>query len=92
MILILNENFSGAFSIDSETGVLTAASSLVGAERHFHLLVEASDGHFMDRADVNITVLDVNHNKPVFVQPTNASIGIPEVLLFSSFKNFFCHV
>lgn len=53
----------------------------MGAERHFHLLVEASDGHFMDRADVNITVLDVNHNKPVFTQPgsTNASIGIPEV-------------
>lgn len=67
--------------MDPETGVLFASSSLVGAERHFHLLVEATDGHFMDRADVNITVLDVNHNKPVFIQPgsTNATIGIPEV-------------
>ncbi|KAJ1523428.1 hypothetical protein ONE63_001290 [Megalurothrips usitatus] len=77
---IVSGNSGGSFAVDPETGVLFAASSLVGAERHFHLLVEASDGHFMDRADVNITVLDVNHNKPVFTQPgsTNASIGIPE--------------
>ncbi|KAE8740358.1 hypothetical protein FOCC_FOCC014138, partial [Frankliniella occidentalis] len=77
---IVSGNSGGAFAVDPETGVLFASSSLVGAERHFHLLVEASDGHFMDRADVNITVLDVNHNKPLFTQPgsTNASIGIPE--------------
>lgn len=43
--------------------------------------VDVFDGVFHDQAHVNITVLDVNQNQPVFVHPStnNSSVSILEV-------------
>lgn len=66
----------------------------------FKLVVEVNDGKFSDRAKVDIDVLDVNQNKPVFREPSsiNASILIPEVRISAekqlrkiNSKNLSCH-
>lgn len=45
-------------------------------------MVEVTDGKFVDKAVVDVNVLDVNQNKPLFKEPSssvNASMLIPEV-------------
>lgn len=55
--------------------------SLNGKQGVYLIEVDVSDGIFHDQASVNITVLDVNQNQPVFIHPStnNSTISIPEV-------------
>lgn len=63
------------------TGILYPKRSLLGLLKHFKLAVEVTDGKFTDIAVVDVNVLDVNQNKPLFKEPSsaNASVLIPEV-------------
>lgn len=71
--------------MDPETGILYPHASLIGQARHFHLVVEARDGEgngqFTDHTAIDIEVLDVNQDKPVFIMPAlaNATVEVPEV-------------
>lgn len=55
--------------------------SLNGKKGIYLIEVDVSDGVFHDQANVNITVLDVNQNQPVFIHPptNNSTLSIPEV-------------
>lgn len=56
--------------------------SLNGKKGVYLIEVDVFDGIFHDQANVNITVLDVNQNQPIFVNPStnNSSLSIPEVI------------
>ena len=69
---ITNGNFENAFTIDSQSGVITIVSDI---DREivssFSLVVQASDGGTPRRrttANVEITVTDINDNAPNFLQ------------------------
>lgn len=55
--------------------------SLNGKKGIYLIEVDVFDGVFRDQANVNITVLDVNQNPPIFVYPSNnnSTLSIPEV-------------
>lgn len=55
--------------------------SLNGKKGVYVITVDVFDGVFRDQAKVNITVLDVNQNQPVFVHPSsnNSVLSISEV-------------
>lgn len=67
--------------MESNTGILYPKRSLLGLIKAFKLTVEVTDGKFSDKAQVDVNVLDVNQNKPVFKEPSsaNASVLILEV-------------
>lgn len=73
--------FIDLFSLDKDTGFLYSAMSLNGKKGIYLIEVDVFDGIFRDQANVNITVLDVNQNQPVFVHPStnNSIVSIPEV-------------
>lgn len=85
--------------MNPETGILYPHASLIGKARHFHLVVEARDGagngQFTDHTAIDVEVLDVNQDKPVFIMPAlaNATVEVPEVTsrrhLFETTINFF---
>lgn len=74
-------NFIEAFHLDFNTGILYPKRSLLGILKQFKLTVEVTDGRFTDKAVIDVNVLDVNQNKPLFQEPSssNASVLIPEV-------------
>ncbi|RZF35066.1 hypothetical protein LSTR_LSTR009658 [Laodelphax striatellus] len=68
---IIEANENDLFVVDRDTGEVLVASpdglDMSNATSDFvHLVIEASDGIFSSRCDVNITVLDVNNNSPIF--------------------------
>jgi hypothetical protein len=77
----------GLFRIDPFSGIIFPAQSLLGQGGEYHLTVEGRDqngtGEYADTVNVDITVLDVNQNKPVFIMPVsgNATVEVPEVNL-----------
>lgn len=77
---IVNGNDEEAFSLDFNSGILYPKRSLLGLLKHFKLTVEVTDSKFTDTAVIDVNVLDVNQNKPVFKEPSsaNASVLIPE--------------
>lgn len=72
------------FNLDKDSGFLYSATSLNGKKGVYLIEVDVFDGVFRDQANVNITVLDVNQNQPVFVNPStnNSSLSILEVSHF----------
>lgn len=65
-----------AFSLDPNTGLVRSRRLLQSSER-FNLTVVATDQGrppLWGTADLIITVIDVNDNRPVFVRPTNGTI------------------
>lgn len=75
-----------AFSLDPNTGLVRSRRLLQSSER-FNLTVVATDQGrppLSGTADLIITVIDVNDNRPVFVRPANGTIiHISEVTPFS---------
>uniref|UniRef100_UPI003AAE43FE cadherin-23 isoform X1 n=1 Tax=Centroberyx gerrardi TaxID=166262 RepID=UPI003AAE43FE len=64
-----------AFSLDPDTGLVRSLRLLQSSER-FNLTVVATDHGrppLWATASLHITVIDVNDNRPVFVNPTNES-------------------
>lgn len=68
------------FTIDMDTGFLYSAMSLNGKKGVYLIEVDVFDGVFRDQANINITVLDVNQNQPIFVHPStnNSTLSILE--------------
>uniref|UniRef100_A0A8C4F1B8 Cadherin-23 n=1 Tax=Dicentrarchus labrax TaxID=13489 RepID=A0A8C4F1B8_DICLA len=67
---------SDAFSLDPNTGMVRSRRLLQSSER-FNLTVVATDQGrppLWGTADLIITVIDVNDNRPVFVRPANGTI------------------
>lgn len=64
--------------------------SLNGKKGIYLIEVDVFDGVFRDQANINITVLDVNQNQPVFISPSNnnSTLSIPEVSLILASKIF----
>ncbi len=68
--------FVDAFSLDPNTGLVRSRRLLQSSER-FNLTVVATDQGrppMWGTADLSITVIDVNDNRPVFVRPANGTI------------------
>ncbi|KAJ7336049.1 hypothetical protein OS493_013424 [Desmophyllum pertusum] len=87
-------NVGNAFAIDGNTGVISVYSSLDReTDGHYTLTVEARDGGNPSKdalVDVNITISDVNDNKPLFDKPRysapineDASTGASVVTVFA---------
>lgn len=74
------------FKIDPDSGIIYPTNSFEGHTRDFILTIEAIDnigkGPYSDSAEVRITVVRVNQNKPIFVFPSinNESIELPRNL------------
>ncbi|XP_057704908.1 cadherin-23 isoform X1 [Corythoichthys intestinalis] len=67
---------SDAFSLDPNTGLVRSRRLLQSSER-FNLTVVATDQGrppLWSTADLMITVIDVNDNRPVFIRPANGTI------------------
>ncbi|XP_031734609.1 cadherin-23 isoform X2 [Anarrhichthys ocellatus] len=67
---------SDAFSLDPNTGLVRSRRLLQSSE-HFNLTVVATDQGrppLWSTADLIITVIDVNDNRPLFVRPANGTI------------------
>lgn len=64
-----------------DSGFLYSAMSLNGKKGVYLIEVDVFDGVFRDQANINITVLDVNQNQPIFVHPStnNSTLSILEV-------------
>lgn len=95
--------FLDAFSLDPNTGLVRSRRLLQSSER-FNLTVVATDQGrppLWGTADLIITVIDVNDNRPVFVRPANGTIiHISEVpqsinqsnfIYLTPFKTNLCH-
>lgn len=81
---IISGNDEELFSIDSKTGKIKVANNKGLEIRNdtdnvIALTVMASDGKYTSTAMVNITILDVNDNYPMFTTE-NYLISIPEDL------------
>ncbi|VVC44201.1 Hypothetical protein CINCED_3A007173 [Cinara cedri] len=76
---IVSEN-KDVFSLDKDSGFLYSAMSLNGKKGVYLIKVDVFDGIYHDQAIVNITVLDINQNQPVFVNPStnNSTLSISE--------------
>ncbi|XP_039957046.1 cadherin-87A [Bactrocera tryoni] len=80
---IADGNEQGLFRLDAQTGIIYPAQSLSGKKGVYALEVVARDtqgsGTMESRTRVLITVMGVNHYRPVFVIPalSNATIEIP---------------
>lgn len=73
--------FLDLFNLDKNSGFLYSAMSLNGKKGIYLIEVDVFDGIYRDQANINITVLDVNQNQPVFFNPSmnNSSLSISEV-------------
>lgn len=73
--------FLDLFNLDKNSGFLYSAMSLNGKKGVYLIEVDVYDGVFRDQAKVNVTVLDVNQNQPVFIYPStnNSIISVSEV-------------
>lgn len=82
-----------AFSLDPNTGLVRSRRLLQSSER-FNLTVVATDQGrppLWGTADLVITVIDVNDNRPVFVRPANGTIiHISEVTGITCLCAFHC--
>ncbi|KAL4711580.1 hypothetical protein ACJJTC_003597 [Scirpophaga incertulas] len=80
---IVEQSESGAFTVDSTSGIIYPAKPVKGGSSH-HLLISATDeagrGTRQDLVTVDVTVLAVNRHSPVFVQPPQEQrqLEIPE--------------
>lgn len=65
-----DENSLSLFNIDSKTGIITASKQLDAESQTFHLIHVSATDHGEQRkssfTSINITVLDINDNKPTF--------------------------
>lgn len=74
----LQDSAGGVFSIDETTGTVVLEKVLDRELRSsYTVTVQASDGVLHSTADLDISVLDVNDNPPVF-QGSNYSASVPE--------------
>ncbi|XP_061179373.1 protocadherin Fat 4-like [Saccostrea echinata] len=84
--IISGEN-SADFAIDPSTGQLQVNSVLNAPLRSYYaLIVQAADGgtpSLTSKAEVDITVIDINDNSPIF-SPAVVSIKVNEILNISS--------
>lgn len=73
--------FLDLFNLDKDSGFLYSAMSLNGKKGIYLIEIDVFDGIFRDQAKVNITVLDVNQNQPLFIYPStnNSILSISEV-------------
>ena len=69
-----NETDYGIFDINSETGAIFLVNSLDYEQepRFYYLRVQATDGLFIERASVNIRVLEANDIVPMFTNLPNS--------------------
>ncbi|XP_075331797.1 cadherin-23 isoform X2 [Odontesthes bonariensis] len=67
---------SDAFSLDPNTGLVRSRRLLQSSERFNFTVVATDQGRppLWGTADLIITVIDVNDNRPVFVRPANGTI------------------
>lgn len=84
-----------AFILDPIAGLVRSRRLLQSSER-FNLTVVATDQGrppLWGTADLIISVIDVNDNRPVFVRPANGTIihisEVSEIFLFTFYKPFF---
>lgn len=80
---IVGGNELGLFAIDQDSGEITIKNKgPVNLTHSSHdwiaLVIQASDGIFVDSALVNITIRDVNNNAPVFLHELYTA-SIPEI-------------
>lgn len=84
-----------AFYLDPNTGLLRSRRLLQSSERFNFTVVATDQGRppLWGTADLIITVIDVNDNRPVFVRPANGTIiHISEVSsLISSLATYSIH-
>lgn len=68
--------FLDAFTLDPITGLLRSRRLLQSSERFNFTVVATDQGRppLWGTADLIITVIDVNDNRPVFVRPANGTI------------------
>lgn len=82
---IKSGNINETFKLDSISGILHPAQSLLGTMGRYVLSINAIDengtGPHTDSADIIVTVQGINQNRPIFIIPalSNASIEIIEV-------------
>ena len=77
---IVSESDKGYFSLDSSSGDLTLLKKLTFSGKVYNLEVEATDHGSVQRSslqDIDITVIDVNDNAPVFTDGIS-SVNIVE--------------
>lgn len=83
---ILSGNDDNSFMLDTNSGILYPATSLMGRKGQHKLKVEARDGigfgPHTDHAEIIIDVIEVNQHRPVFIMPalSNATVEIQESL------------
>lgn len=67
---------SDAFSLDPNTGLIRSRRLLQSTESFNFTVVATDQGRppMWGTADLIITVIDVNDNRPVFVRPVNGTI------------------
>lgn len=72
--------FSDTFKINEDSGVLTLVETLdYNALQFFVFIVKVTDGgtpSLTDTATVSVTVIDVNDNSPMFVDPASSPLAI----------------
>lgn len=76
LLMSLPLSFTDAFSLDPDTGLIRSLRLLQSFER-FNLTMVATDHGrppLWGTASLQITVIDVNDNRPVFVRPANGTI------------------
>ncbi|XP_050531653.1 cadherin-87A [Daktulosphaira vitifoliae] len=66
------------FNLDKETGFLYPTLLLNGVSGIQIVEIDVFDGIFRDCASINVTILDINQNQPIFVHPLNSTLLIPE--------------
>lgn len=83
---ILSGNDDNSFMLDTNSGILYPATSLMGRKGQYKLIVEARDGvgigPHTDNAEIIIDVIEINQHRPVFIMPalSNATVEIQDSL------------
>ena len=83
MIKICVDLFSGKFSLNQTSGILSLVNTLDYEElpNYYMLSVDVTDGDFFDRAIFHIYIENINDVHPVITQPPLSPhiITLPEV-------------
>lgn len=88
---IVSGNFDNSFKLDTNSGILYPATSLMGHKGQYTLKVEARDGvgfgAHSDVAEIIVDVIEVNQHRPVFIMPalSNATVEIQENLAIQDY-------
>lgn len=88
---ILSGNFDSSFKLDTNSGILYPATSLMGRKGQYTLKVEARDGvgfgPHTDSTEIIIDVIEVNQHRPMFIMPalSNATVEIQESLAIQDY-------